>query len=142
MERVERIIPPNVPKAIGPYYPVTAVGDLIFISGQIPVNPETNIVEYEDIERQTHQVMKNLKAAAEGADSCMNNLAKCTILLTDMNNFNAVNDIYASYFEAGKYPARACFSVVGLPKNVKIEIEAVAVRNAIGDHLKKKVKEE
>lgn len=84
--------------------------------------------------------MKNLKAAAEGADSSMNNLVKCTILLTDMNNFNAVNEVYGTYFENGKYPARACYSVVGLPKGVKIEIEAVAVRNAIGDHLKKKVK--
>ena len=84
--------------------------------------------------------MKNLKAAAEGADSSMNNFVKCTIYLTDMNNFNAVNEVYGAYFEGGKYPARVCFSVVGLPKNVKIEIEAIAVRNAISDHLKKKVK--
>ena len=86
--------------------------------------------------------MKNLKAAAEGADSSLSNIVKCTILLTDINNFNALNEVYGSYFEGGKYPARACFSVVGLPKNVKIEIEAVAVRSAISDHLKKKVKSE
>ena len=142
MERLERIIPDNLPKAVGPYYPVTAVGDLLFISGQIPINPETNAVDHNDIEWQTHQVMKNLKNAVEGSDSCMNNIAKCTILLTDMNNFAKVNDIYGSYFEGGKFPARACFSVVGLPKGVSIEIEAVAVRNSVGDTLKKKIKSE
>jgi 2-iminobutanoate/2-iminopropanoate deaminase len=76
--------------------------------------------------------MKNLRNAVEGADSSLSNVAKTTILLTDMNNFAKVNDIYASYFEAGKYPARACYAVAALPKGVSIEIEAVAVRNSIG----------
>ena len=142
MERVDRIIPPNIPKAIGPYYPVTGVGDLLFISGQIPINPETGNIDQTDIEWQSHQVMKNLKNAVEGADSCMSNIAKCTILLTDLNNFVKVNDIYDKYFENGKYPARACYSVVGLPRGSLIEIEAVAVRNSVGESLKKKIKSE
>jgi 2-iminobutanoate/2-iminopropanoate deaminase len=142
MERVERIFPDNIPKAVGPYSPVTAVGDLLFISGQIPINPQTNEVDQKDIEWQTHQVMKNLKSAVEGADSCMNNIAKCTILLTDMNNFAKVNEIYGQYFEGPKVPARACFAVLALPKAVLVEIEAVAVRNSVGDSLKKKVKVE
>ena len=129
-----------MPKAVGPYTPVTAVGDILFISGQIPINPVTNAVDQNDIEWQAHQVMKNLRSAVEGADSSLSNVAKTTILLTDMNNFGKVNQIYASYFEGGKYPARACYAVVGLPKGVSIEIEAVAVRNPIGDSLKKKIK--
>ena len=84
--------------------------------------------------------MRNLKAAVEGADSSLSLIAKTTILLTDMNNFPKVNEIYSSYFEGGKFPARACYAVVSLPKGVSIEIEAVAVRNAIGDTLKKKIK--
>lgn len=72
----------------------------------------------------------------------MSNIAKCTILLTDLNNFGKVNEIYGTYFENGKYPARACYSVVGLPRGSLIEIEAVALRNSIGDTLKKKIKSE
>ena len=86
--------------------------------------------------------MKNLKNAVQGADSCMSNIAKCTILLTDLNNFAKVNEIYGTYFENGKFPARACYSVVGLPRGSLIEIEAVALRNSIGDTLKKKIKSE
>lgn len=142
MDRVERVFPEGLPKAIGPYSPVTAVGELLYISGQIPINPETGNVDQNDIEWQTHQVMKNLKNAVEGADSSLSNIAKTTILLTDLNNFAKVNEIYGSYFEQGRYPARACYSVVGLPKGVSVEIEAVAVRNSVGDCLKKKIKSE
>ena len=98
MDRVERVFPDNVPKAIGPYSPVTAVGDMLFISGQIPINPETGNVDQNDIEWQTHQVMKNLKNALEGADSSFSNIAKTTILLSDLANFAKVNEIYGSYF--------------------------------------------
>lgn len=137
MSRIERLIPDNLPKAVGPYFPVTAFGEILFISGQIALNPVTNVVEHDDIEGQTHQVMKNLRSAVEGADSSMSNIAKCTILLTDMNFFAQVNAIYETYFKEGQYPARACFAVVGLPKGVKIEIEATAIRNSIGGSSKK-----
>jgi 2-iminobutanoate/2-iminopropanoate deaminase len=142
MQKVERIFSEGLPKAIGPYSPVTSVGDLLFISGQIPINPLTGNVDQNDIEWQIHQTMRNLKTAVEGADSCLGLIAKTTILLTDMSVFPKVNEIYGSYFEAGKYPARACYAVAALPRGVLVEIEAVAVRNSIGDSLKKKVKEE
>ena len=142
MSKVERIIPANVPAAVGPYFPVTAVGELLFISGQIAINPVTNIIETNTIEGQTEQTMKNLRSAVEGSDSCMSNIAKCTILLTNMDDFTKVNDIYEKYFEKGMYPARACFAVKTLPKNALVEIEAVAVRNAISDSMKKRVKVE
>ena len=116
MDRLERIIPNNIPKAIGPYFPVTAFGDLIFVSGQIPINPETGNIDQDNIEWQTHQVMKNLKNAIEGSDSSLNLVTKATILLTDLNNFAKVNDIYASYFAQGRYPARVCYQVAGLPR--------------------------
>lgn len=119
MERIERIFPGGL-KVVAPYSPVTAVGDLLFISGQIPLNPETGNIDSEDIEWQAHQVMKNLKAAVEGADSNLNLVAKTTVLLTDMAVFPKINDIYASYFEQGKYPARACYAVTALPKGAKI----------------------
>jgi 2-iminobutanoate/2-iminopropanoate deaminase len=80
-----------LPDAVGPYSPVTAIGDLIFVSGQIPINPKTNKIDSEDIADQTHQVMKNLKNALEGADSNFALVAKTTILLTDINNFAKVN---------------------------------------------------
>lgn len=120
MEKVERIFPDNIPKAIGPYTPVTAVGDLIFVSGQIPVNPETSNIDQPDIEWQTHRCMLNLKAALEGADSSFNHVTKCTILLTNMGDFPVVNGIYETYFEKGKYPARICYAVAALPKESKI----------------------
>jgi 2-iminobutanoate/2-iminopropanoate deaminase len=142
MHRVERIFPDFLPKAVGPYSPVTAVGDMLFISGQIPINPETGNIDSEDIEWQAHQCMKNLKAAVEGADSSLNYVAKTTILLTDMAVFAKINDVYSSYFEPGKYPARACYAVAGLPRGSKIEIEAVAVRHPISENLKKKIKSE
>ena len=141
MDRLERIVPSNIPKAIGPYFPVTAFGDLIFVSGQIPINPQTGNIDQDNIEWQTHQVMKNLKNAVEGSDSSLNLVTKATILLTDLNNFGKVNDIYASYFEQGRYPARVCYQVSALPRGSLVEIDAIAVRTPIGDTLKKKIKE-
>lgn len=98
MERIERIFPENIPKAAGPYSPVTAVGDMLFISGQIPINPQTGNIDSEDIEWQAHQCLKNFRAAVEGADSNMSLVAKTTVLLTDMAVFPKVNEIYFTYF--------------------------------------------
>lgn len=91
MDRVERIFPQGVPKVVGPYTPVTAVDNLLFVSGQIPLNPETNSIDSNDIEWQTHQCMKNLKTALEGSDSSLSNISKITILLTDMGVFPKIN---------------------------------------------------
>lgn len=110
------MFPSGIPKAIGPYTPVTAIGDLIFVSGQIPINPETGAIDHDNIEWQTHQVMKNLRNALEGADSSFSSVAKTTILLTDLGNFEKVNAIYGSYFDEGKFPARICYAVSALPR--------------------------
>ena len=129
MEKVQRIYPKGIPKAIGPYTPVTAFNDLIFVSGQIPVNPKTGNIESQDIEKQTHQVMQNLKAALLGADSNFSLVTKCTILLTNMADFAKVNEAYQSYFEKDKYPSRICYAVAALPKNSLVEIDAIAIRS-------------
>lgn len=140
MEKVERVFPEGLPKAIGPYSPVTVVGELLFVSGQLPINPESGSIDSPDIEWQTHQAMKNLRAAVEGADSSMSLIAKTTILLTDISVFPKVNEIYGSYFHPGKYPARATYAVAALPRAAAIEIEAVAVRGSVSEALTKKVK--
>jgi 2-iminobutanoate/2-iminopropanoate deaminase len=86
--------------------------------------------------------MKNLNSALEGADSSFSCVAKTTILLTDLANFEKVNAIYGSYFKEGKYPARMCYAVSALPRGSLVEIDAVATRNSVGDSLKKKIKAE
>lgn len=127
-DSVERIFPQNVPTAIGPYTPVTVAGNMVYVSGQIAINPKTGNVENFDIYNQTYQVMENLKYALIGAGVTFSDVAKTTVLLADMSYFNAFNTIYASYFEKDKYPARTCYAVKGLPKDVLLEVEAVAIR--------------
>lgn len=140
MSKVERVFPEGMPAAIGPYSPVTIVGDMIFVSGQIALNPITNKIESNDIVDQTHQVMRNLKTALEGADSNLNMVVKTTILLTDINMFAKVNDVYGEYFEKGKYPARVTYAVSALPKGGLIEIDAIATTAPFNDKLTKKIK--
>ncbi len=123
---LQRLFPAGLPAAVGPYSPVTTFGNTVYISGQIPLNPETGNVESQTIEAQAHQVMKNLQTALKGAGCTFNDVAKTTILLTNMADFAKVNEVYSSYFEKGKYPARMCYAVNGLPKNSLIEIDAVA----------------
>jgi 2-iminobutanoate/2-iminopropanoate deaminase len=107
---------------------VTVAGNMVYVSGQIAINPKTGNVENFDIYNQTYQVMENLKYALIGAGVTFSDVAKTTVLLADMSYFNAFNTIYASYFEKDKYPARACYAVKGLPKDVLLEVEAVAIR--------------
>jgi 2-iminobutanoate/2-iminopropanoate deaminase len=102
------------------------VGDLLFLSGQISINPETNEFIDGDIEKQTEQVLKNIEAILEAGGSSLEDVVKITIYLKDMGDFAFVNKIYSKYF--GKsLPARACVEVSNLPKNAKIEIEAIAI---------------
>lgn len=128
MDSVERVFPKGLPAAIGPYTPVTVMGSTVFISGQIPINPESGNIEATDIEGQTHQVMKNLKAALEGVGLTFSDVAKTNVLLTDMGFFLKFNAIYAEYFEKNKYPARVCYAVKGLPKDSLVEIDAIAYK--------------
>ncbi len=114
----------NAPDAIGPYTQARVVGNLVFTSGQIAINPATGNVEATDIEGQTHQVCKNLKAVLEEAGSSLENAVKTTCFLAEMGDFAAFNSIYGEYF-TGK-PARSCVAVKTLPKNVLVEVEVIA----------------
>ena len=118
----------NAPAPVGPYSQGVLQNNLLFISGQIPMNPQTNELEVSSIEDATHQVMLNIKALLEAAEMKMTDVIKCSIFLADLNDFNKVNEIYASYF-SGVYPARETVQVSQLPLNVPIEISCIAVRN-------------
>ena len=115
------------PAPIGPYSQAVQFGNLLFVSGQVAINPETNTVDATDIEGEARQVMENLKAVLHGAQFDFNNIIKTTIFLSDMSHFGAVNEIYGSYF-SGDYPARETVAVRGLPKNVNVEISVIAGR--------------
>ena len=114
----------NAPAAIGPYSQAMQVGNLVITSGQIPIDPATGNVEATTIEAQTEQVCKNLKAVLEAAGSGMDRVVKTTCFLADMGDFAAFNQIYADYFVSR--PARSCVAVKTLPKNVLVEVEAIA----------------
>ena len=113
----------NAPSAIGPYSQAVQAGDILFISGQIPLVAETMELVDGDITAQTTQVFENLKAIAAAAGSDLKKAAKINISLTDLNDFNAVNEVMKKYFDQ-PYPARACVQVAALPKGVPVEIEA------------------
>jgi len=117
----------NAPKAVGPYSQAVWTNDLLFISGQIPIDPETGKFVSEDIKEQTKQVFKNLGAILTEAGLDYENIVKATVYLTDMNDFAIMNEVYATYFDKD-FPARAAFQVVKLPLGAKVEIEAIAVR--------------
>ncbi|MDV2583087.1 RidA family protein [Alkalibacillus haloalkaliphilus] len=118
----------QAPAAIGPYSQAVEVDNTLYVSGQIPLNPQTMEVVGDSIEEQTHQVMKNVGAILKEAGLDYSNLVKTTILLDSMDDFATVNDIYASYLEE-PYPTRAAFEVSRLPKDVKVEIEGIAKRS-------------
>ncbi len=116
---------PNAPAAIGPYAQANLINGVLYISGQIPVNPEDGKLA-EGIEKETHQVMKNLQAVLKEAGMDFKNAVKTTIFLKNMDDFAVMNDIYASYLDAEHYPARETVQVSCLPKNVDIEISLIA----------------
>lgn len=114
----------NAPDAIGPYSQATVVGNIVFTSGQIAIDPASGAVESTDIREQTEQVCKNLSAVLEAAGSSIEKVVKTTCFLSDMGDFAAFNEVYGRYF-VGK-PARSCVAVKALPKNVLVEVEAIA----------------
>ena len=114
----------SAPKAVGPYSQAIVSNGLVFTSGQIAINPDTNTVEATDINGQTEQVMKNLKAVLEASGSSFGKAVKTTCFLADMNDFAAFNEIYGKYFTS--LPARSCVAVKTLPKNVLVEVEVTA----------------
>lgn len=115
------------PKAIGPYSQAIDLGDLVFVSGQIPLDPKTMEVVGDSIEDQTTQVMKNLEAILAEANLTFTNVVKFTIYLTDLADFDTINKTYAQFLTE-PYPARATIEVSKLPKNVKVEIDLIAKR--------------
>ena len=117
----------NAPKAVGPYSQAVWANDLLFISGQIPIDPQTGKFVSEDVKEQTKQVFKNLGAILTEVGLGYETIVKATVYLTDMNDFAAMNEVYASFFDKD-FPARAAFQVVKLPLGAKVEIEAIAVR--------------
>jgi 2-iminobutanoate/2-iminopropanoate deaminase len=121
------IITPNAPGAIGPYSQAIEINGMLFISGQIPIDPATGKVVEEDITIQTEQVMKNIGAILEAAGYKFSDVVKSTCLLSDMANFAAMNAVYGKYYQH-QAPARAAFAVKTLPLNVLIEIETIAVK--------------
>lgn len=116
----------KAPKPIGPYNQAVKAGDLLFISGQVAIHPQTNELIAGDAAAETKQVMQNLQAILTEASLTFEHVVKSTIFLSDMSLFSTVNEIYGSYFR-GDYPARETVAVKGLPKNVNVEISMVAV---------------
>lgn len=116
----------NAPKAVGPYSQAILAGDTLYISGQIPVNPADGTIP-ATIEEQSAQCLKNIDAILTEAGLTKDNVVKTTVLLDDMDNFAAMNGVYAEYFTTDM-PARACYQVAKLPLGVKVEIESIAVK--------------
>jgi 2-iminobutanoate/2-iminopropanoate deaminase len=117
----------NAPGAIGPYSQARLVGDLLITSGQLPLDPATGAFP-EGIEAQTRQSLTNVKAIVEAAGLTMDDVVKTTVFLKDMNDFGAMNGVYAEFFTEGKYPARSAVEVARLPKDALVEIEVIAAK--------------
>lgn len=121
---LEKVYTSNAPAAIGPYSQAIKCGNMLFTSGQIPINPASGEVEATDITGQATQVMKNLAAVLEEAGTSFDKVVKTTCFLSDMADFAAFNAVYAEYFTSK--PARSCVAVKTLPKNVLVEVEVIA----------------
>ena len=124
MTTLEKVHSDWAPAAIGPYSQAIKAGPLVFLSGQIPLDPKSMEIVSDDVSAQTHQVFKNLIAVADAAGGSLSNAAKLTIYLTDLGDFAVVNEIMAGYFSE-PYPARATIQVSALPKGARVEIDAV-----------------
>ena len=118
----------KAPAPIGPYNQAVLSGNMLFVSGQIAVHPETGILVEGDIKKETKQVMNNIKAILEAAKMTFENVVKSTIFLSDMNQFSEVNKAYGSYFRTATAPARETVEVANLPKFVNVEISVIAVK--------------
>jgi 2-iminobutanoate/2-iminopropanoate deaminase len=118
---------PQAPAPIGPYNQAVMIGSMLFISGQICIDPTTGELKNKDIQEETHQVMHNLKAILQAAEMDFSHVLKTSIFLTDMHQFGAVNEVYGKYFETD-FPARETVQVSALPKFVNVEISMIAVR--------------
>lgn len=116
----------NAPAPLGPYNQAIAVNGMLYVSGQIAINPTTGDFVTETISEETHQVLKNIEAILTQAGITFNNVVKSSIFIADMNDFAAINKVYASYFNEETAPARECVEVARLPKDVHVEISVIA----------------
>ena len=123
---IKRISTDKAPAAIGPYSQALDTGNMLFISGQIPIDPETGVMP-ETVEEQAKQVLTNIKNILAEAGLTMANVVKTSVFLSDLSDFAKVNEVYASFF-AEPYPARSCVQVAAIPKGAKVEIETIAVK--------------
>jgi 2-iminobutanoate/2-iminopropanoate deaminase len=120
---------PSAPAPIGPYNQAILAGDMLFISGQICIDPSTGALMNQDIQQETHQVMHNLRSILTAADMTFHNVVKTTIFITDMNRFSEINEVYGKYFDSNSsFPARETVQVSALPKFVNVEISMIAVK--------------
>jgi len=122
----ERIQTNHAPAAIGPYSQAIKANGFVFVSGQIPINPQTGEFVAGGIAEQTQQVLRNLKAVLEASGSSLDQVVKTTVFLADMKEFSGMNEVYATFF-SGPPPARATVAAAGLPRDARVEIEAVAL---------------
>jgi len=125
--KVKVVTTPDAPAAIGPYSQAISVGNLVFCSGQIALDPVTMQIVGEDIETQTKQVFRNIRAVLKAENLTLSNVVKCTVFMKDLNDFAKMNTLYAEEFGTNK-PARSTVQVARLPKDVLIEIECIAVK--------------
>lgn len=116
----------KAPAAIGPYSQANIFGELVFTSGQVPLDPSTGEIVGTDIQEQTRQVFTNIKAILEAAGSSLDKVLKTTVFIKDMNDFGKMNEIYAEFFTEGTYPSRSAVEVARLPKDVLVEVETIA----------------
>ena len=120
----------KAPGAIGPYSQAVRVGDMLFVSGQIPLDPKTGKFP-EGIEAQTRQSLTNVRSILEAAGGTMDSVVKTTVFLSDMNNFAAMNAVYGTFFTEGRYPARSAVEVARIPKDALVEVEVIAQLSVI-----------
>ncbi len=118
----------KAPAPIGPYNQATLVGNTLYTSGQIAINPANGELVLDDISTETKQVMENVKAVLEAAEMTFENIVKTSIFISDMENFGAINEVYATYFNEATAPARETVEVANLPKYVNVEISVIAVK--------------
>ena len=115
----------SAPKAIGPYAQAIRFGDFLFTAGQIPLDPQTMELVAGDVRAQTQQVMSNLRAVLTASGTGFDRVVKTTIFVTDLGDFQTINEVYATAFDHGRFPARSTVQVAALPKGAKVEIEMV-----------------
>ena len=118
----------KAPAPIGPYNQATLVGNTLYTSGQIAINPANGELVLDDITTETKQIMENVKAVLEAAEMTFENIVKTSIFISDMKNFGAINEVYATYFNEATAPARETVEVANLPKYVNVEISVIAVK--------------